>query len=146
MFDGDVYMKKNRIILLLSILLFVSVIVNAVLLIKVNYHTNSSISDNDNKNDLVGIYYNESVGKIEFKEKSIFVDQFNTEYTYEVDGDDLIFIYYVDLHTDDEKSCTAVDSNGDIVKVDSCKMRQSKNGKIVNDGIIYDNKLFTKVK
>ena len=71
-------MKSNKlIIIILSILLLVSITTNIILITKINKPTTDATTTTDNKDtdtasDLIGVYYNESKGKIEFKDKDTF--------------------------------------------------------------------------
>ena len=146
-------MKNKKliiIIILLSILLLISIITNIILLTKLNTNkTDNNVSDTttetDTKSDLIGVYYNESKGKIEFKDENTFICQYNTEYTYNVEGKDIIFTYYINLSKDENGKCIASDDKGNLVEVASCKQKQTKKGKIVNNGVIWENKLFYKI-
>ena len=144
-------MKSNKlIIIILSILLLVSITTNIILITKINKPTTDATTTTDNKDtdtasDLIGVYYNESKGKIEFKDKDTFICQYNTEYKYEVIDKDIIFTYYINLSKDENGKCIASDDKGNLVEVASCKQKQTKKGKIVNNGVIWENKLFYKI-
>ncbi len=138
-------MKSNKlIIIILSILLLVSITTNIILITKINKPTTDN-KDTDTASDLIGVYYNESKGKIEFKDKDTFICQYNTEYKYEVIDKDIIFTYYINLSKDENGKCIASDDKGNLVEVASCKQKQTKKGKIVNNGVIWENKLFYKI-
>ena len=140
-------MKSKLIVIVLSVLLIASITTNIILLTDTNKSdTNTTKTKNkDTTSDIIGIYYNENIGKIEFKDKDTFICQYNTEYKYEVKDKDIIFTYYNYLQKDENGKCTASDDNGNIVEVASCKVKQTKKGKIVNNGIIWENKLFYKI-
>ena len=142
-------MKIKLIVIVLSVLLIASITTNIILITKLNTN-NKKVSDTTTNNkditsDLIGVYYNDSKGKIEFIDDDTFICQYNTEYTYNVEGKDIIFTYYINLSKDENGKCIASDDKGNMVEVASCKQKQTKKGKIVNNGVIWDNKLFYKI-
>ena len=136
-------MQKNKFVPVLSILLFISVIINILLLSKIQSNSSSTFTNSD----LVGVYHYESKGYIEIIDDKNATLYGNTDSTYSIDGNTITFTYYISLSPLEDGNCYAIDDTqkGKMVLVNDCKQKMTREGKRVNNGIIYENKLYTKV-
>jgi len=124
--------KKNTtfiiIIIFLAILLLISIILNIVLLNKLN--TNNSI---------IGVYYNEKFGKIEILDDKNAMILNNTDATYSIIGNEITFNYKMKLISDKNGKCYSASG------VVDCLQDKKEYAKIVDNGIIYKDSLFNKL-
>lgn len=134
-------MKKNIILGVLSILLIASLITNFVLIKKLNVPKEKTTE----KNNYVGIYYNENGGSIELKEDGTFITQYNTKEKYEIKGKVIVAYYYTNDTPEKDGKCYKYDSRLTPVEEKPCKEKHENTIKITNEGLLYDNKMYRKV-
>ena len=141
-------MKNKLIVIVLSALLIASITTNIILITKLNKPTTDTTTienkDTDKTSDLIGIYYNNEEGQIEFKDSKTLVNHYGFEYSYTIEGKDITFTYYTDLSKDENGKCWGIE-NEKLVEVPNCKQKRTLKGKVVNNGVIFNNKLYYKI-
>ena len=140
-------MKKNIILCVMGVLLIASLITNFILVKKLNAKE-QTIVEKPVEETLKGVYYNQK-GTIELLDnnKCMYLYKENYDCTYTVKENKISFHYYVDPHYEKQPDGKCYGYNAEeITNIEiPCIEEHNIEGTVVNNGIIVNNNMYSKV-